>query len=79
MKKLLSAIVALAFLASAVPAIAAEPPAGGSTASPSGEPTKPETKTKTTKKTTKKTKKAAAKKASKDEATKDQAAPPPAK
>ncbi len=78
MKKLLSAIVALAFLASAVPAIAAEPPAGGSTASPSGEPTKPETKTKTTKKTTKKTKKAA-KKASKDEATKDQAAPPPAK
>ncbi len=61
MKKILSAFVALAFLAVAVPAIAEEPPAGGAapTTAPAGE--------KTEKKSTKKAKKA--KKAKKDEGT----------
>jgi len=76
MKKILSVLVALAFLASAVPAMAAEPTDAGTTAAPSGDKAAPKTTKKTaTKKTTKKT--------SKDETTKDhqdhQAEPPPAK
>lgn len=74
MKKILSVLVALAFLAGAVPAMAAEPTDAGTTAAPSDDKAPPKT---TKKKATKK--KAATKKTSKDEATKDQAAPPPAK
>jgi Ni/Co efflux regulator RcnB len=76
MKKILSVLVALAFLAGAVPAMAAEPTAepadAGTTAAPSDDKAAPKTtKKKATKKTTKKT--------SKDEAPKEQAEPPPAK
>ncbi len=73
MKKILSVLVALAFLASAVPAMAAEPTDAGTTAAPSGDKAAP--KTKITKK--KATKKKA--KTSQDETKKDQAEPPPAK
>lgn len=73
MKKILSVLVALAFLAGAVPAMAAEPTDAGTTAAPSGDKAaaKTTTKKKATKKKTTKT--------SKDETKKDQAEPPPAK